>query len=137
MVWGTHIASMRASSQGWWISARVLAVNGSVGVVRILNVSALATWLAASTRVIVIIIHIVAVVAVISVFHAIHTLITHPAIVIPSKARAATCAASRALIVTCQSVSARKASTTLVANMWSLACVQFGMAFEVVQPSET
>lgn len=137
MVRGTHIASVRASSQWWWISARVLAIDGSVGIMRIFDVSTLATWLASPTRVILLIIHIVTVIAVVGVFHAVHTLVTHSAIVVPSKARATACATSGAFIVASQSVSAREASATLVANMWSFACVQFGMTLKVVQSSET
>jgi len=115
----------------------MLAINRSVGIVRIFDMSTLATWLADPTRVIVIIIHIVTIVTMIGVFHAVHTLVAHSAIIIPSKARAATCATSRTFVVTGQGVSAREASATFVANMWSFACVQLGMAFEVMQSSET
>jgi len=137
MVWRTHVTSVRATGQRWWISARVLAVDGSVGIVRVFDVSTLATRLAHPTRVIIFVIHIVTVVTVIRVLHAIHTLVAHSAIVIPSEARAATCATSRTLVVSGESVTTRKASATFVANMWSFARVQFGVAFEIVQSSET
>jgi len=88
-------------------------------------------------RVIIFIIHIVTVVAVISVLHTVHTFVTHSAIVIASKARAATSATPGTFIVSGQSITTRKASAAFVANMWPFACVQLGVTFEIVQPSKT
>ena len=88
-------------------------------------------------RVIIFIIHIVTVVTVISVLHAVHTFVAHSTIVITSKARAATSATPGTFVVSGQGIPARNAYTALIADMWSFACVEFGVAFEIVQPSKT
>jgi hypothetical protein len=98
--------------------------------------STLATRLTHPTRVIVFIVHIVTIITMIRILHAVHTIITRSAVIISSKAGAATSATPGAFVVSGQSIAARKASTTFVANMWSLACMQFGVAFEIMQPSE-
>jgi hypothetical protein len=66
---------------------------------RVFDVRTLATRLTPSSRVVVFIVHIVTILSMITIVHAFHCFIAHSTIVITSKARAATSATSRALVV--------------------------------------
>jgi hypothetical protein len=104
---------------------------------RVSGILPLTRWLADPPTVIVIFVAIA--IGFTSVHDAVHTILTLAVskIIVNAEARAAACTAALALVVPRERISPRKSAATFEASVWTFACMEFRVAFQIMQTAET